>query len=247
MKCFATILALAGSASAFAPVNQGQQATHLGSTAKSDLEALANKANPIVNYYDPLSLADANFWDQGEDATIGFLRHAEIKHGRVAMAAFVGYCVQSNFVWPWAQTRAGDMFPSPDLGPEAQWDAIPVEAKWQIIIVIGALELWSEIIGDHYMRGGKPGAYPTFALFRDNVHFVLDLYDPFGFSKKMSEEKKAERLVMEVNNGRLAMLGIFGFLSADAIPGSVPLLKNIAIPYDGTVMAPFAPDYHIFG
>merc|ERR1711892_197586 len=88
---------------------------------------------------------------------------------------------------------------------------IPVEAKWQIIVVVGALELWSEIIGDHYMRGGKPGAYPTFQLFRDNVHFVLDLYDPFGFSKKMSEEKKAERLVMEVNNGRLAMLGIFGF------------------------------------
>lgn len=50
---------------------------------------------------------------------------------------------------------------------------------------------------------------------------------------------------MEVNNGRLAMLGIFGFLSADAVPGSVPALSDIAIPYDGNVMAPFNANFHI--
>ena len=165
------------------------------------------------------------------------------------MAAFVGYCVQSNFVFPWAQTLAGDKHPSPDLSPEAQWDAIPENAKWQIIAVIGALEIWDECGGgkaDHYMRGGKPGDYPSFDGFRDNVHFVLDLYDPFGLSKKMSQEQKDRRLVMEVNNGRLAMIGIFGFMAADAVPGSVPALAKIATPYDGDIMAPFASNFHIF-
>ena len=92
----------------------------------------------------------------------------------------------------------------------------------------------------------KPGDYPSLKGFRDNVHFVLDLYDPFGFNGKMTQEQKDKRLVMEVNNGRLAMIGIFGFMAADAVPGSVPALSKIAIPYDGDIMAPFASDFHIF-
>merc|ERR1719203_2557180 len=106
-----------------------------------DLKDLAKGLNPAIGYWDPLNLAEADFWGQGDEATIGFLRHGEIKHGRVAMAAFVGYIVQANWHFPWAQTRDGASFPSIDLSPEQQWDAIPAAAKWQIILLIGALEL----------------------------------------------------------------------------------------------------------
>ncbi len=197
-----------------------------------------------------MGLSQGDFYDMGEEATVGFLRHAEIKHGRVAMAAFVGYCVQSNFIFPWPQHMDGTTGPSPDFSPEQQWDMIPEAAKWQIFGLIGLLELWDETGGgaaDHYMKGRKPGQYPSLQVFRDNVHFALDLYDPFGFSKNKSEEKKARGLKAEINNGRLAMLGIFGFLCADKIPGSVPALDAIGatIPYDGNPMIPFEGNFHL--
>jgi len=62
----------------------------------------------------------------------------------------------------------------------------------------------------------------------------------------MSAETKERRLVAELNNGRLAQLGIFGFLCADKIPGSVPVLNSIAIPYDGNPMIPFEGQFSYF-
>ena len=261
MKFFFSALFLASGATAFAPANQAKVITFLNadaaeeksvapaaasSSALDDLKSFSSGLNPIVNYFDPLNLVDVDIYDMGQDASIGFLRHAEIKHGRVAMAAFVGYCVQSNWHWPWNMSLDGSPFPSTDLNPEQQWDAIPPNAKWQILTVIAGLEIWGEAAGKvlqqdraHYMKGGKPGDYPSFQLFRDQVHFVFDLYDPFGFNKSMSQEQKERRLAVEVNNGRLAMLGIFGFISADKIEGSVPLLKDIAIAYAGEPMSPF--------
>jgi len=210
---------------------------------KDGLKSLATELNPIVGYWDPLNLASADFWDSGDEATIGFLREAEIKHGRIAMFGFVGYIVHANGIhWPWK--GPWDAIPT-DIGPEAQWDALPFVAKAQIIGVIGIFEFWREnayiLKGDgenHYMRGGKPGYFPTFDLLPHPVPF--NLYDPFKRSKNASPEKKANGLVAEVNNGRLAMIGLMGFLAEGKVPGSVPALTSIGIKtYVGQVMAPF--------
>jgi hypothetical protein len=208
---------------------------------QADLEALAGELNPLVKYYDPLRLSTWNFWEQGNEATIGFLRHSEIKHGRVAMFAFVGYCVQSNFHWPWPMTLDGTPFPSTDLSPPEQWAALPIESKHQILTFIGFLEVYSELASSltdkdlyqpHYMKGGKPGAFPKFGTAGGIPHPVpFNYYDPFGLSKNRSEEAKAKGLKAEINNGRLAMLGLFGFLCEQTIPGSVPALTGIVKPY----------------
>ena len=74
------------------------------------------------------------------------------------MAAFVGFCLQSNGVcWPWAQSFDGTMFSdiSAAGGPADQWDALPTAAKAQIICVVGFLEMFSETSAALEMDGQK--------------------------------------------------------------------------------------------
>ena len=45
-----------------------------------DLEVLAKDLNPVVGFYDPLNIVTENTAPE----TIGWFRHAEIKHGQRA-------------------------------------------------------------------------------------------------------------------------------------------------------------------
>lgn len=243
MMKLAVLAAVAGSAAAFAPAGSPARASVATQAALDDLKDIAEKSNPVLKYYDPLNLATTTIWGNDNEATIGFLRHSEIKHGRVAMAAFVGYIVQSNGLhFPWPMTFDGSPFPSAAGSPPEQWDALPDAAKWQIILFIGFLEWFSEAAGTHYMRGGKPGAFPKFSDHAELIpHPVpLNLFDPFGFSSNKSEEAKANGLIKELNNGRAAQFGILGFLAEQKVEGAVPLLKGVVPHYSGEPMAPFA-------
>jgi hypothetical protein len=203
----------------------------------ADLQVLAKKLNPAVGYFDPLKLGS----DERGEAFIGFMRHAEIKHGRVAMAGFVGFCITANgFRWPLEQFQSVTA-----SSPLEQWDAMPKDLKWNLVLGMSLLEGWGELRGTgepHYMRGGKPGYYPPFDEIPKEKLFGyypgLNLWDPLKFNKNMSPEKKEKKLIAELNNGRLAMLGIAAFIGEAKVPGSVPLLKGVVAPYDGDVMLP---------
>ena len=70
------------------------------------------------------------------------------------MAAFVGYCVQSNFVFPWAISLDSTPHPSTDLSPPEQWDALPFASKLQIIGLVAFLDFFSELTP----KGGSTSA-----------------------------------------------------------------------------------------
>mgnify|MGYP000568150002 CR=1 FL=1 len=98
------VASILSAANAFAPSTTTTSSNRVASlsSSRADLETFAEQLNPNVKFFDPLALSKQDFWSLGNEATIGWLRQSEIKHGRIAMAAFVGYVVQSNFPLPWA-------------------------------------------------------------------------------------------------------------------------------------------------
>merc|ERR1719387_1678517 len=96
------MLSLAPMAAGYVPMTMPsgtQPSVHMSGeiSDKAGLVALAKKLNPVVGYWDPLNIGETS------KENIAWFRQAEIKHGRVAMAAFVGYTVQANGIhFPWA-------------------------------------------------------------------------------------------------------------------------------------------------
>jgi len=119
--------------------------------------------------WDPLGLADL-----GSPATLAFFRHAELKHCRVAMAAFTGWLVAVSGVhFPGlCSFSEGISFEDiSQLTPMEQWGAVPALGKAQILLAIGIIEHQSEWkIKPHYMAaGGKPGDLKGLKSFWDPI------------------------------------------------------------------------------
>ena len=246
MQKIIAALALSGAAAYVAPV--APKATSSLAASKDEVIALA-EANPdflgkAIGFWDPLGALDSNFWGLGNEGTIGYLRHAEIKHGRVAMAAFLGYMAGATELVSGPHKILPYRGFEPGLTPPEQWDAIPLYGKLQILVIVGMLESYGELLPQHYTKGGVPGYYPPIKGARPEI--LLNLWDPFNFMARMTPEAKQAGLVKEINNGRLAMLGIFSLISEARVPGSVPVLPNEIPEYAGNVMIPFSGDFSLF-
>ena len=147
--------------------------------------------------------------------TLAWYRAAELKHSRVAMAAATGwaYVGSGGPLFPgYLSIEQGVTFESLGRYGYAAWDAVPEAGKFQILGLIGILELLGEAsVKPHYMKGGTPGKIPL-------------IWDPLGFSKRLTPQQLARKRTAELKNGRLAMIGVMSFVSAHYIPDSVPLL-----------------------
>jgi len=214
MKSSIATLALAvSSVTAFAPSRScsKKSSTEVAITR----EEILSEPNhyEFGSMWDPLGLSEL-----GGDETIAWFRHAEVKHGRVAMAAFVGWTAVAGagLRFPGELSHGLEFSSLSARGLEA-WDAVPGWGKSQMLLFAGLIEFHDELFysrrgNTHYMRGGIPGK-----------NMVPGLYDPFGFSVRKSEEELARGRDVEIKNGRLAMIGIAGVYFANVIEGSVPL------------------------
>ena len=185
----------AGSASAF----QGSFAPKMGaqrtvSNMKMfDLDANNIGVTPPLGVFDPLGLIETRDMRRYEIM--------EIKHGRAAMLGFLGVITtESGLRFP------GYLSPSADLkfsdmpgGALASWAALPGAGWLQIMITTCMMET-GYFLYDGQTDDKAPGDIAGEGWVR---------YD--------DEETKTFKLNVERNNGRAAMLGMFGILTHELL------------------------------
>jgi len=199
-KLALTIAALAGSASAFAPsTSDGRvsSAVRVGDFA----DGLVGGEGPEPIYvgdeassvnFDPLKFAERY------PERLPWYREAELKHGRVAMLATVGFIVPEIFRVPGAAFTKEAIPNVIDAH-----DALP-GAMQLIIVAVGFIEVCTiPALQELGKYDRAPGDYS---------------FDPFGLFPK-SVEKQREMQLKELKNGRLAMISIGGMVVGSAVSG----------------------------
>jgi light-harvesting complex I chlorophyll a/b binding protein 1 len=192
MKTIAA-LSLLASASAFAPAQTGSRAT-------TSLAAEKSTALPFLPYPENLKgyVGDVGFdpFRFSDFVPMDFLREAELKHGRICMMAWLGFCaVDCGLrVYPLPEAYEG-------LTSVTAHDAlVEYGAMGQMFLwfglaeVIGTVALMQTLNGS----GRAPGDYGL---------------DPVGFLKDKSEEEINDMKLKEIKNGRLAMLAFSGVVT----------------------------------
>eukprot|EP00580_Thalassiosira_gravida_P001235 CAMPEP_0201598768 /NCGR_PEP_ID=MMETSP0492-20130828/468_1 /ASSEMBLY_ACC=CAM_ASM_000837 /TAXON_ID=420259 /ORGANISM="Thalassiosira gravida, Strain GMp14c1" /LENGTH=203 /DNA_ID=CAMNT_0048061241 /DNA_START=54 /DNA_END=665 /DNA_ORIENTATION=+ len=203
MMKIATLAALVGTATAFAPSapNMAASTTALNAEMSKSLPFLTNPKNTdgLIGSvgFDPLGWSD--MWD------IKWLQEAEIKHGRVSMLATVGFVTSQFITLPmFADLQCDDSNAVPS--------AIGMSGMMQIIAFAGAEE-W---------RTNK-GKITMADMFEDPDRVPGDL----GWATERLDGKTEEEVnrlkLQEIKNGRLAMLAIGGMIHHNFVTG-VPLL-----------------------
>ena len=182
----ATLFALVGSAAAFAPALKTKTSTSSLSAWKD--ETVVGITAP-VGFFDPLGFSVGK-----SDETMLYYREAELKNGRVAMAACLGWFITSAGVHP-----AFDSSLSSDPLEAAR--QLPFVGWLQFILGCGAVEWVTEQIKKRpgYVAGDVLGS----AYWVDN-----------------SDEGWVEYQNKELNNGRLAMLAFAGLYTQDVLFGN---------------------------
>jgi len=211
-----SLIGLVASSSAFAPV-----AKPAASTA---LNMAAPPRTPFLNK-EGLFLGETE-WNKltkvyGSEATGEYLKASELKHGRSAMLATVGFAFQKlgltfNNFSPHEYLSVTHNIKFADLAAMSPVDAIkavPPEGLTQIFCAIALVEFYELTHQNGEFKSGEtvaPGLQPG--------GLTGDLgFNPLKF-------KVTDRLKMqELQNGRAAMFAISAWVAHETISGSVPI------------------------
>ncbi|CAB9497149.1 Fucoxanthin chlorophyll a c [Seminavis robusta] len=218
-----TLSMLAASAAAFQTVQPAKSSTAL---LNSKFDGTFGTGPETGNKVPPYG---AWIFDNIGERGIKWFQTAEIKNGRVAMVATIGYMIQkwgihfplylgpsgSNGFSPessdsWYLSASEGITFSDVAHAATPLDAIgmiPLFGFYQILFVAG----WFELLAAGRQESDIPGNFG---------------YDPLGFTKRPGGFDSAEITSLrmkEIKNGRLAMMTMTAWVTEDLVPGSFPL------------------------
>jgi len=220
-----TILAtLLTSATAFAPAKAPLTTTALnGETLIVKEKVPCFGATPFGG--EPVFIGE-NYWDKftleyGSEATGTFLRAAELKHGRSAMLATIGFAFHKlgltlDHISPHEYLSVTENVKFSDLSAMSPVDAIhhiPAGGLTQMFAAIALVEIYELTHKDGKLAFDEtvaPGLQPG-GLTGDLGWNPLDV--------KVTDRRR----LSELQNGRAAMFAISAWVAAETIPGSFPL------------------------
>jgi len=165
---------------------------------------------PPVGYFDPFGLSK-----DGDADTFFRRRCTEIKHGRVAMWAAMGYIVPEYVRWPGYLSPSADLkFTDVESG-FAAFSKVPLGGWMQILGFIGFLETFSAKQDPANPPGMLTGNDGPFGLSSEFGRLGL-----FRADRISDPEAKKRALNSELANGRLAMFAIMGMMFQNGVIGT---------------------------
>merc|ERR1712046_163946 len=161
-----------------------------------------------LGYWDP-----AGFSKDGDAEDFYKYREAEIKHGRVAMFATIGYITPEYFKLPgYLSTSIPLKFADVPNGLAA-FGKVPTEGWLQIIALCG----YYELVVNQPGHPTEPGNY-----YKGRLGVGHNSWDPTLNEKvnPMDDAARTKSLNSEIANGRLAMFAIIGMMAQNGFVGT---------------------------
>merc|ERR1711904_430683 len=165
---------------------------------------LAGVSAPM-NYFDPLGFSTTV--DSGK---LLFYREVELKHARVAMLAALGFLVGEQY----HPLFGGDI----DSPAYRAFQETPLQTFWPFVVfAIAVPEIYSVYTFEDPATSKSLAKGEQWLIRDDNEPGDFD-FDPLGLKPEDPEELK-EMQTKELNNGRLAMIGIAGMIVQELVSG----------------------------
>jgi len=187
-------------------IGNKRTATRVMQDTSFDIKDMAGVTEPL-GFWDP-----AGFATDEEGGKLRFYREVELKHGRLAMLAALGFLVGENF----HPLFGGDI----DVPAYLAFQQTPLEIFWpKVVSAIAIPEVFSVFSFNSppsWSDTGSDGG--EFWTIRSD-HVPGDFgFDPLNLKPTDPEEFKTIQ-TKELNNGRLAMLAAAGMIAQELATG----------------------------